>query len=266
MWIAAGVLLAAASYVSLEWTGWHRFSFLPALLFLVLGIGIGWTGLSKVSESLKVPVLQALAAKAGMDYFETGFSPPVYPEARKTLFGRSLNREAFTDIFHGTDEDGRNCAVYEAHLQRSNGKSEQTVFRGQVYTFERRMPGSATIVIVPDRGLLNFFKPMSGMERVEIGSDPEFEAKFEAYSTSEVEARQLLFDSALRRRLLDMRQNGRVFVYVGPTDALVAASGGNRFEPGSMFRSGPAEDRVRSMVGDVCDALATLASLKASLG
>ncbi|HEX4736770.1 MAG TPA: DUF3137 domain-containing protein [Allosphingosinicella sp.] len=266
IWTVAAILLAGAAYISLGATGWQRFSFIAAILFLVLGIGLGWSALSKVGEALKVPVLQALATKAGMQYLESGFSPPAYPEAQKALFGSWLNRQAFTDLFHGKDEEGRNFAVYEALLQRSSGKSEQTVFRGQIYAIERRPSSSATTVIVPDRGLFNFMKPMSGLERVESASDPEFEKRFETYSTSEAEARQLLFDSDLRQRLLNMRQAGRVFVYVGPTDALVAATGSNRFEPGSMLRSRPGDDRVRSMVSDVCEALATLRALKAKLG
>jgi hypothetical protein len=267
-WISTlgSAALAVAAYASLEWGGWHRFSFFGAVVFVVLGIGLGITALSKVSEALKRPVLEALAAKGGMEYLENGFSPPAYPEARKILFGSRLNSESFTDLFHGKDEEGRNFAVYEAHLQRSSGRNEQTVFRGQVYAIERRGANVATTVVVPDRGLFNFVKPEGGMERVKVDSDPEFEAKFEVYSTGEMEARQLLFDSDLRRRLLDMRQKGRVFLYAGPTDALVAASGGNRFEPGSMFRSRPGEERVRAMVDDVCDALATLRALKASLG
>lgn len=266
IWTVAAVLLAGAAYISLAETGWRQISFVAAILFLICGIGLGLAALSKVGEALKVPVLQALAAKAGMEYLESGFSPPAYPEAQKALFGSWLNRQRFTDLFHGKDEEGRNLAVYEALLQRSNGKSEQTVFRGQIYAIERRPSSGATIVIVPDRGLFNFMKPMSGMERVETGADPEFEKRFETYSTSEAEARQLLFDSALRQRLLNMRQFGRVFVYLGPTDALVAASGSDRFEPGSMLRSRPGEDRVRSMVSDVCEALATLRALKEKLG
>ena len=81
-----------------------------------------------------------------------------------------------------------------------------------------------------------------------------------------MEARQLLFDTAFRQRLLGLREKGKVFVYLGPTDALVAATGADRFEPGSMFRSRPGDERVRTMVGDVCDALATLRAFKAKFG
>ena len=120
--------------------------------------------------------------------------------------------------------------------------------------------------IVPDRGLFNFFKPAGGLQRVKLESDPEFEKKFEVYATGEMEARQLLFDTAFRQRLLALREDGRVFVYLGATDALVAATGWDRFEPGSMLRSKPGDERVRSMVEDVCATLATLRALKAKLG
>ncbi|MDB5693464.1 MAG: hypothetical protein JWO81_2527 [Alphaproteobacteria bacterium] len=265
-WMGLAVVLAVGACVSLAWTGWGNFSFFAAFLFVVLGFAIGYSALSKVSEGLKKPVLEALAAKAGMEYLEKGFSPPAYPEARKALFGNWLSTESFTDLFHGKDEDGRNFAVYEADLQRGSGKNRQRIFHGQIYAVERRPSSGATTVIVPDRGLFNFFKPVSGMERVKLESDAEFEKKFEVYGTSEMEARQLLFDTDFRRRLLELREKGRVFVYVGAADALVAATGGDRFEPGSMLRSRPGDDRVRSMVDDVCAALATLRALKARLG
>jgi hypothetical protein len=265
-WLILSILLAAAAGVSLFRAGWEGMSFFVPVLFLILGGAVGFTALSKVSEGLKKPVLEALAAKAGMEYLENGFSPPAYPEAAKALFGTWLSEQKFSDLFHGKDEEGRNLAVYEAHLERGSGKNRHTVFQGQVYAIERRGGTGATTVIVPDRGIFNFFKPVSGMERVRLESDPEFEKKFEVYGTSEMEARQLLFDSNFRRRLLDLRQNGRLFVYVGPADALVAASGGNKFEPGSMLRSRPGDERVRSMVDDLCDALATLRALKAKFG
>jgi hypothetical protein len=266
MWAILSILLGAGAWFTLDQAGWHGFSFFAGILFVVAGFGIGFSALSKVSEGLKQPVLAALAAKAGMEYLENGFSPPAYPEARKALFGRWLSTERFSDLFHGKDEEGRNFAVYEAHLERGSGKNRHTIFQGQVYAIERRPGTGANIVIVPDRGLFNFFRPSGGLERVKIDSDPEFEKKFEVYATSEMEARQLLFDTGFRQRLLAMREKGKVFVYAGPTDALVAATGIDRFEPGSMLRARPGDDRVRSMVGDVCDALATLTALKAKLG
>jgi hypothetical protein len=265
-WFILSILLAAAAGVSLFRAGWEGVAFFVPILLVVFGGIISFTALAKVSHGLKKPVLEALAAKAGMEYLENGFSPPAYPEACKALFGGWLSEQKFTDLFHGKDEEGRNLAVYEAHLERGSGKNRHTVFQGQIYAIERRGGTGATTLIVPDHGIFNFLKPSGGVERVKLESDPDFEKKFEVYGTSEMEARQHLFDTGFRQRLLEMRQKGRVFVYVGPEDALVAASGGNRFEPGSMLRSKPGDERVRSMVNDLCDALATLRALKAKLG
>jgi hypothetical protein len=104
------------------------------------------------------------------------------------------------------------------------------------------------------------------MERVRIEGDEAFEKKFEVYSTHPMEARELLFDTAFRTRLVGLRENGRVFVYVGPEEALVAAKGKDRFEPGSMLRSKPGEERVKLMFDDVCASLDLLRALKAKLG
>jgi hypothetical protein len=266
LWLAVSILLGVGAFFSLRATGWVGLSIVVAIVFIIVGIVFGFAALSEVSEGLKQPVLQALAAKAGMEYMENGFSPPAYPEARKALFGSWLSEEKFSDLFHGKDEEGRNFAVYEAQLVRGSGKNRHTIFRGQVYAIERRPGTGATTVIVPDRGLFNFFKPAGGLQRVKLESDPEFEKKFEVYATGEIEARQLLFDTAFRQRLLALREDGRVFVHIGATDALVAATGWDRYEPGSMLRSKPGDERVRSMVEDVCETLATLRALKAKLG
>lgn len=264
--IAAGAALTLAVYVALDRA--HEGGFTLAIaMFLVIGTAVlAMNGLSKVGEALKRPVLTAIAAKAGLDYMETGFSPPVYPEAERALFGRWLSEQVFTDLFHGKDEQGRNFGFYEARLVRGSGKNRHTIFRGQVYAVERNAPADGTTVIVPDRGLFNFFEPHGGMARVKLDSDADFERKFEVYSTSEMAARQLLFDSAFRARLVTLSADGHVFVFVGPDNALVAASGPDRFEPGSLLRNVKGEDRVRAMLDDVCASVALMRELKAKLG
>jgi hypothetical protein len=56
-----------------------------------------------------------------------------------------------------------------------------------------------------------------------------------------------------------------VFAHIGPEDVLVAIWGKNRFEPGSMFSSRPAEERAKQMFDEVCAALAVVRTLKATL-
>ena len=65
--------------------------------------------------------------------------------------------------------------------------------------------------------------------------------------------------------MLELRQAGRVFAYVGPEDVFVAATGKNKFEAGSMFRATAGEERVRTMFDEVCESLGHLRALKAGL-
>jgi hypothetical protein len=268
LWTGGGLILGPAAAYTLWTTGLGGLSFIAGTLLLIVPAIVGYTALSRVSEGLKVPVLERIAARAGLDYMENGFSPPAYPLARAALFGSHFSTESFTDLFHGKDDEGHGYAVYEATLRRRSGKNTHIVFTGQIYAVQRRPSGAAgETVIRPDRGLLNFVGPGSGMKRVELeANDPEFDGRFEAYSTEAGAARTLLLDGALRRLLLDLRETGRVHAWIGPDDALVAVVGRNRFEPGSLFRRKPGRERVRAMLDDVCAALATLRRVKDRLG
>ena len=202
-----------------------------------------------------------------MEYLPSDFAPPVFGSARALLFGGGgFSSETYTDLFNGTDEEGRGFAVYEANLQRRAGKNSYSVFCGQMYAIQRRPGGQGHTAIVPDKKIFNFWKPASDMERVRIEGDEAFEKAFEVYSTHPMEARALLFDSTFRARLLELRKSGRACVYIGPEEALVAANGKDRFEPGSMLRSRPGEERVRLMFDDVCASLELLRELKLKLG
>jgi Protein of unknown function (DUF3137) len=262
-----GLALTAAALATLLSAGWQVVAFLVFAAFLVGTFIAAAAPLMAAKEGLKHPVLGEVAKKAGMEYLPADFTPPVFGSARALLFGGGgFSGETYTDLFNGTDEAGRGFAVYEACLQRRVGKNTHIVFSGQMYAIQRGPGAQGHTAIVPDKKIFNFWKPASDMERVRIEGDEAFEKKFEVYSTHPMEARELLFDSAFRARLLELRENGRVLVYVGPEEALVAANGKDRFEPGSMLRSRPGEERVRLMFDDVCASLELLSELKAKLG
>ena len=232
------------------------------LVMAVMGLAV-WP-MGRVSRDLKLPFHEALAGQGGMTYVAHGFEPPVYAEAKDPLFGSWLTTQTFTDLFQGIDADGRRFALYEATLSRQSGKSLHIVFSGQVYAFQRRSRSAGRIVVVPDRGIFNFFKPSTGMERVAFQGDPDFEKKFEVYAT-EPSAAQMRLGSEARRKFLEWRLGGKVHAYIGPEDVLVAIPGKNRFEVGSLFRSRPGQERVRTMFDEVRASLATLRSMKAAL-
>lgn len=265
--LLGGFALAAAAGISLYASGWETIGLIAFALVAVGAVIFAILPLMAAKEALKHPVLEEVGRKAGLEYIPSGFTPPGLGSAGALLFGGGgFSSENYTDLFNGLDEEGRGLAVYEACLQRRAGKNTYVVFSGQVYAIQRRPGAQGYTAIVPDRKLLNFWKPASDMERVRIEGDPAFEKKFEVYSTHPMEARELLFDTAFRARLLELRQAGRVFVYAGPEEAVVAATGKDRFEPGSMLRSRPGEERVKLMFDDVCASLALLKELKAKLG
>lgn len=262
-----GLALTAAAFASLLSAGWAAVAILAMAAFLVATFIAAAAPLMAAKEGLKHPVLEEVARKAGLEYIPGDFTPPGLASACRLLFsGGGFSSETYTDLFNGTDDEGRGFAVYEANLQRRAGKNTVSVFCGQMYAIQRRPGHRGEIAIVPDRKIFNFWKPASDMERVPVESDPAFEKAFEVYATHPMEARELLFDSAFRARLLELRKNGRVCVYAGPEEALVAANGKDRFEPGSMLRSRPGEERVRLMFEDVCASLELLRELKAKLG
>lgn len=257
--LVAGIVLAIAIAASLFHYQWPVVGVILAFVVLIGAIIAGAAPLTAAKEQLKHPVLETLARHGGMEYIPSGFDPPVFPDAGRVLFG-VITGYSFTDLFHGTDADGRRFAVYEGTLTRRQGKNTATIFTGQLYAFQRRSSGSGETAIVPDKGLFNFLKP-KGMERVRFESDPGFEKKFEVYSTAPANA-SMAIGSEVRRRLLELRQAGRLFAFVGPGDVLVAIWGKNRFEPGSMFKSRSGEERARMMFDDVCASMTVLRGLK----
>ena len=236
---------------------------------IVLVIGIAGTlmlalgPLEKARRGLKQPMLEALAVRGGMEYAADNFEPPHYLGTRKALFGGWLSEQTFTDLFRGRDNGGKAFAVYEATLCQGSGKNKTTVFEGQMYGFETGKGGDDVTVITPDKGLFNFFKPGPGMQRVKFENNPEFEKRFEVYSTNPSLAMGLLGSSQLQARLLELRgKNGKVFGYVDGREALFAITGTNRFEPGSMFKATAGQERARLMFDDVCNAMGVLKELR----
>ncbi len=264
--LAAGAVVTVAAFWLLSFAGWPTTAWIIGALSGLATFIIAAAPLRTAIESLKHPVLAELARRAGMEYYPCDFEPPVFSSAQILLFDGALSNRSFADLFNGVDKDGLGWAVYEADLQRRMGRHSYTVFSGQIYALQRQ-PGAAGITtIVPDRGILNFWKPARDMDRVRIEADSAFERKFEVYSTHAEEAGLLLRDPELRAHLLELRKAGRVWVFIAPDEALVAAWGKNRFEPGSMFRSVAGEERARMMFEDLRASIVTLLALKAHLG
>lgn len=243
-----------------------RFGFVGwviAGLALLGGWIFGSGPLSKAGRALKDPTLQAIGAARGFSHTPDQFVADGY-EPLHSLLGRPTAR-TFRDRFHGEDE-GRAFAFYEANLVTGSGKSRREVFNGLIYSL-RRDPVQGETVIVPDKGLFNFFKPGQGMERVKFEDDPDFEKRFEVYSTRPDEARGLI-NPVARERLKAWREaHGKVIVRIAGDETTAAFAGrGDRFEPGSMMKSIPGRERVQAIWTDLDGALIHMRQVRQTLG
>ncbi|HEU0133937.1 MAG TPA: hypothetical protein VFR28_03870, partial [Allosphingosinicella sp.] len=138
LWLrgSIGLALAVGALVTLLNAGWEVVAIVVFLAFLI-GTFIAAAGpVMAAKEGLKLPVLEEVARRAGLEYLPGDFDPPAFGAAR-LLFGGATSR-SFTDLFHGKDEEGYGHAVYEACLQRRAGKSNVIIFQGQLYGIQRR--------------------------------------------------------------------------------------------------------------------------------
>lgn len=264
--LLGGLALGAAIGFAIGSASQTGFGVVAFVLFAIGASVAAAMPLGKARDAIKLPTLEALARQGNLTFTPSGFDPPVFAEAQQPLFGSWLSSATFTDLFYGVDAEGKHLAFYEGTLTRGHGKQRTQVFSGQFYAYERRRGSRGESVAVPDRGIFNFFRPAGGFDRVRIEADDTFDRKFEVYASDEAEARMLFANTTARRLLTELREQGRVFVYVGPEGVLVAVTGRNRYEPGSMFRSVTGEQRVRLMYEDVCGALQLVGRLQAAFG
>ena len=140
---------------------------------------------------------------------EHGILPP---------FDRITVEDEITGTYHGMP-----VSIVEARLVRRSGKKRRVVFDGLL--IDLTLPRSLTglTVVTPDVGMLRSMTTpwgADGLERVRL-EDPTFEAKYEVYSTDQIEARALLTPLFMERFMALSTRAG-----VTPPGAIAK---GNRF-------------------------------------
>jgi hypothetical protein len=107
-------------------------------------------------------------------------------------------------------------------------------------------------VVRRDAGLFNFLGGTSKLKKVSL-EDPVFEKAFEVYSNDQVESRYLLHPMFMQR-LVDLEtafKGKKLRCGFDQGDLMIAIEGGNKFEPGSMFKPLADPVRAKSLVDDV---------------
>jgi hypothetical protein len=210
--------------------------------------------LAMAGRAIKLPVYERLAARHGLDYAALSPTPPASRAAMHALFGDELATESYTDYFHGKRLDAEDFTTCQAYLLGEKGSR----FNGRVFAFAREHDGGGHLLVTPDSP--HWVDPATEL----MSEDPDFRCVFRVHASDEWEARALLGPEA-RRTLLDLRRRGKVRLYAGPGEILVAVEGRKGFTPGLGFRFRKAEDRIRRMFDDLADSLAVLRRLRAAL-
>lgn len=240
-----------------------------ALLFLILGpfgsgnvkfgipifiggVGLGCLLLDRTRAEITHGLLERIAANFGFTYASKPGRPSLYDQFRRLKLIPGHNREKFEDAVSGV-YGGAPFSFCEAHLEmQSSGKknSRRTVFHGQLFAIDypKRFLGST--VVQRDMGVLNALtKPSKEYQRVGLAS-PAFEKVFEAWSTDQVEARDLLDPIVLERfeELERLFGGKRIRAAFDGGKLLIAVETGDRLNIGTMFKPIEGTARVETIL------------------
>ncbi len=223
-------------------------------LFTAMGGGAVATWLiNRTRADITHGLLDLIAGKLGFSYTGKLERPPYCDHFRGLKLLPDFNIESWEDEVRGAYR-GAAFTFCEAHLKRktSNGKrtSVKTVFHGQLFIIDypKRFPG--TTVVLRDMGVFNSLtKPGKEFSRVGLAS-PAFEKAFEAWSTDQVEARELLDPLVLERfQELERLYGGKkIRVAFDEGKIMIATETGDRLNIGTMFKPLHGAERVETII------------------
>ncbi|GJL93334.1 DUF3137 domain-containing protein [Hyphococcus sp.] len=224
-----------------------------------LGVVLGALGLAaaawrvnRTRSDITHGLLQLVCQRLSFDYRRAPGRSTYGGDFERLKLLPDYNRENWEDEVRGARE-GAEFVLCEAHLKyKSGGKnsSTRTVFHGQLLVIDYRKEFLGETVVRRDAGMFNRFgKPGRGFQNVGITS-PKFEKIFEAWSTDQVEARDLLDPLVLERfeeldRLFD---GAKIRAAFSQGKLLVAMETGDKLNMGSMFKPLEGAERVERIL------------------
>lgn len=160
------------------------------------------------------------------------------------------NQNIGDDFFYGTYDDVR-ITVAEEKLRlvkrdMNNHEMKKNVFSGICILFEMNKNFKGRTVVLQDRGLLNSFHKVKGLQNVKL-EDSLFEKYFEVYSDSQIESRYLLTTGFMERmiKLRDLYDGKSIqFCFQNNTLLLAIPTKQDMFEANSFFRSNVNKQKV----------------------
>ena len=268
VWKAAIVLVPLGAFFLIL----APIEFSPKLWMLGIagGLAWAWTQIPKqqAKKQVKTGINEAIAGSLGMTYNHDCEETQAYQIAREYRLLPGHQRRSFEDLWEGRAA-GYAFSLHEAHLQerRGSGKSRRwvTVFRGAIVSVAFERPFHGTTLLARN----GQFSRVFGGARDSIKLDgrelqradmvgPDFEDRYDVYTTDQTEARWLIHPEYIERllRLESLfRGKGSAVVFTGG-DMILALEGGNLFESGSLD---PQADR--DMVARTIEQFAGIADL-----
>lgn len=242
--------------------------------FVLGALGFAWAQrpVSKAVRTVKVGINDAIAEALGLEYRHDCEPGAPFELARACKLLPDYDRAHFEDHWSGTI-DGIPFAVHEAKLEerRGSGKNRRwvTVFRGLVMSvgYSRRFHG--TTLLVRDNAYRQFYGAkkdsvsMIGrqLDYAEM-THPDFEDRFDVYTTDQTEARHLI-DPLYVERLIAVERSyrGEAVTTIFHEGNLVVT-----LKTGDMFESGHIEARNdRRRMETTIDQFARIADLAREL-
>lgn len=216
--------------------------------FMLGSFGLLWAEGPKkrAIRTVKVGINDAIAGSLGLQYSHDTDAGMPFQLAKSCKLLPSYDRARFEDRWSGHFRDIR-FELHEATLeeQRGSGKNRHwvTVYQGVIMSIGYRRRFHGTTLLVRDNAHRGFFVGkkdsinVAGMHlEYAAMSHPDFEDKFDIYTTDQVEARHLI-DPLYVERLIAVERAYRgedVATIFHEGNIVVTLKTGNMFESGSI--------------------------------
>ncbi len=238
--------------LSLLLFAWIALSLNPGVIIwggvILFGVGFAWAQIpvKKAVETVKVGINDAIADALGIEYSHETEAGMPFKLAKACRLLPSYDRAKFEDHWSG-DVGGIPFMIHEAKLEerRGSGKNRRwvTVFRGLIMSvgYQHRFHG--TTLLVRDNAHRSFFggkKDSIKVEGMQLDyadmTHPDFEDRFDIYTSDQVEARHLI-DPLYVERLIALEHSYRgegIATIFHQGSLVVTLRTGNMFESGSI--------------------------------
>lgn len=243
---------------------------LTCFLASVMGAGY-WVhqSINAYCASIKSDIFPNILSFLGdYDYFPTG-NTDISSFVDSSIIPK-YDRASHEDEIIGQYK-GVGIKLFETHLETEhyskNGKSYQTRFKGVVISLDMNKEFLGKTIVKRDKGSIrNWFtaKGNKDLDNVRL-ENPNFEKKFEVFSSDQVEARYLL-TTVFMERLLELQNNfGGTSLecsFFGNKLLIMIAVNKNLFEPGPIYEPENFVDDAQNLLKEMNDIFAIIDLLK----